>query len=407
LATPAEETGRVTRRPWLPILFFGALLLAHVSVPRAPVFDEITYVPAVKALVTLRDNLNWEHPPLAKLAMGLPWLLLTRLCHLVPEPAVFRWSSIAFGLWALWGVRAWMRELGFSEAAAQAAVWLTGFDFLWFVQSRVAMLDVFFLAFGLWGALDVWRERYVRGWALLGLALACKWSALPLAMLAFAFQLRRVRTPLPARAVALLAAPAAYAAAFVPLGFLERGAVPLGDLLAYHRRMVEGMNSMALAVHGYASSWWQWPTLLRPMWFTFDPEPDGVRGIWAGGNPVLFWAALPLLLAVAWRAVSTRDAAARTLAGLYWLPLLFWAAAPRKLQFFYYYLPSSMWVGPVVVWAHDRFHERLPAALRRPWLPIAFVLICAACFFWFLPILDAWLLPPRRFMISMWLRSWI
>src|SRR5579871_408391 len=123
-----------------PLFFFGALLLARAPIPDKLVFDEVHYIPASKALIEFSDNLNFEHPPLGKLIFGAFWWVFTDRLHLLGEPTVFRVASVLAGLAALWAVRAWMLELGFGGAAAAAAMWLTGFNFLWFVQSKIAML---------------------------------------------------------------------------------------------------------------------------------------------------------------------------------------------------------------------------------------------------------------------------
>lgn len=391
----------------LPLVFFGVLLLARAMVPASFVFDEIHYIPAAKGLLTFSDNLNWVHPPLAKLIMGVFWVVFTKVLAILPEPGVFRVAAIVFGLLSLWSVRAWMLALGFAESPAVIAVWLTGFNFLWFVQSKTAMLDIFYLAMALWGLLYVYKpgtkksRLFYWGWALLGFSMAAKWAAAPFIALAFVIAAR----PLKERVFGLLVCGVAYIICFFPLAFLHTGAVPVTELWSYHLRMLSGFDSIASVDHPYVSHWWEWPTLARPMWYTFESSPEGEHCIWAGGNPVLYWAALPLIGVMLYWAIARRDRAARMLSVLYWVPLLFWAVVPRSLQMYYYYLPSSLWVGPIVVWAHQRFYAELRAT--QGWLLIGFTLLCAVAFIYFLPIMDARALPQWRFLQYMWLRSWI
>lgn len=401
----------------LPLIFFGTLLLARAHRPGSLVFDEVHYIPAAKALGTFSDDLNWVHPPLGKIIMALGWLILNQWTGLIGEPTVFRVVSIVFGLWTLWGVRAWMRALGYAEWISQVALILTGFNFLWFVQSKTAMLDIFFIALSVWGLLEVYRatsessfagprpqRRFWWGWFLLGLAMAVKWSALPYLLVALVLSRKRVDRAFFGGVLSV----AAYLFAFLPLSFLEKNATPPQNWIAYHDRMLRGMESINSANHPYISKWWKWPTLIRPMWYTF--ESDGKRDlcIWAGFNPALAWIALPLLVLVVWSALKERDRQARLLTALYWMPLLFWAIVPRKLQMFYYYVPSGLWVGPIVVWAYERYNKRIPALREtRGWLLIGFALLCAALFIYFLPIMDARDLPAGRYYHYMWLRSWI
>ncbi|MEW6057843.1 MAG: hypothetical protein AB1540_14640 [Bdellovibrionota bacterium] len=387
-----------------PLVFFAALLISRVHLPENLVFDEIHYVPAAKSLILFQDNLNWVHPPLGKLILGAGWWVFTKSLHLLSEPTVFRWMTLVFGLWVLWAVRGLLLALGYSQTATAAAVWLTGFNGLWFVQSKIAMLDIFYVAFGIWGLLEIHRQR-LRGWLHLGLALACKWAALPF----FAIGLFMGFNKRPGRLfLGLGLAFAAYFVCFIPLVFLEKNAVPLGSFFSYHTQMLEGFSHLIENTHPYASSWWQWPTLLRPLWYAFDDQSTAEHAVWAGGNPLLYWPALPLLVCVLYFGLFKKDQQARLLSLLYWVPLLFWAFSSRKLQLYYYYLPSSIWVGAVFVWAHEKAWGQYSALRRsRGWTLAGYVLLCGATFLYFLPVMDGRALLPGRHLLYMWLQSWI
>jgi dolichyl-phosphate-mannose--protein O-mannosyl transferase len=398
-AAPSRGWGAWTA---LPLAAFGGLLALHVADPAALVFDEAHYVPAAKALAHLADDLNWEHPPLSKWILGLGARVLSEELRLVGDPAAFRGITAAFGLWALASVAAFMRELRFPGWAAQAAVWLTGANVLWFVQSRTAMPDVFAAAFAIAGLLRVRRGGAGAGpwigWAELGLAMACKWSAAPLCALAVLWSDGGVRRRVAGIAVSV----AAYLVPFLPLALLSQHATPPLDLLGYQLRMLEGFGGVDLTRHPYTSRAWQWPTLLRPIWYHYESSPRGDRYVWAGGNPLLYACALPATALLAVRALRRSGGEGdRAIALLYWAPLLFWAALPRP-QLYYYFLASSLWLGPAVVAA------ALPLRRLRPQLAIALLTIaCVALFLWFSPLLDARLASPGSYGRYMWLRGWI
>ncbi|BDG10729.1 phospholipid carrier-dependent glycosyltransferase [Anaeromyxobacter paludicola] len=387
--------------PLAAALAFGALFLAHAGEPADLVFDETHYVPAARALARLAGDLNWEHPPLGKWLLGLGARLLEAL-HLASEPAAFRVVAFAFGLWALLSVGGLLRDLGFAGWAAEAAVWLTGLNFLWFVQSRTAMLEPFSAAFALAGLRRVRRggdgaSPWV-GWALLGLAMASKWSAAPLCALAALWSPWPLRRRVAGVALAVLA----YALPFAPLALLAKDATPLSGIPAYQLKMLEGFSRVDLSTHPYHSRFWQWPTLLRPAWYHFQRVAGGERYVWGGGNPLLFALALPATLWLGLRALSRRASRAeRQLALLYWGQLLFWAALPR-MQIFYYFYPASLWLGPAVVWALLRL---APARAARP-AAVALVAACAALFLWFSPLFDGRLEPPGTYGRYMWTVRW-
>lgn len=405
----------------LPIVFFGALLFSRVSVPADLVFDETHYVPAARAFETLSRNVNWVHPPFAKYIMALFGLVFDKGLHLIGEPTIFRVAAACFGLWTLWGVRAFMVALGFTPISAACGVWLTGFNFLWFVQSKTAMLDIFYVAFAVWGLFDVWYEgvenakqvyqprifgkfrrwRAIRGWIWLGLAVSCKWAAVPFVVLALILSRHSLLHRIAGGGLSVVV----YFLTFVPLAFLEADAVSVSGIWTYHERMLRGFDSIASSTHAYASEWWQWPLMIRPMWYYLHTSDLGDRSIWAGVNPVLAWTSLPFLIGIVWNAYRYRDKAARVLASLFWVPLLFWCVTPRKLQLFYYYLAPSLWIGPIVVWAHHCYFSLIRRT--RGWVLIGFVLLCGATFLYFLPIMDARLLPRKMFYQYMWFWSWV
>jgi dolichyl-phosphate-mannose-protein mannosyltransferase len=412
------------RTAYAPLVFFGVLLASRASRPDKFVFDEVHYVPAAKALASMTSNLNWVHPPLGKLIPGYVWSLLSGLfgAGFGGDLFVMRLVTICFGLAVLWGVRGWLKTLGFSERATQASVWLTGFNFLWFVQSKTVMLDMYFLAFGVWGSLFVYRSKhstartqrsrfFCLGWLMLGLALASKWSALPFVAAAAALSFVRVRTKSPRLPEILSVIGGAllmmfsYIICFIPLSFLKTGAVTLNELYSYHKTMLSGFDKISAVTHPGASHWWQWPTMARPMWYAFETIDGKEISIWAAINPALCAVALPLSLLMLWIALVRRDKTARILSVLYWSHLLFWAVAPRGLQMIYYYLPSSIWLGPIVAWAHERYFPRFRDT--RGWVLFGFTLLCGALFLYFLPIMDGRALAPGTYQHYMWFRNWI
>ena len=386
------------------VLAFGALFLAHAADPPGLVFDEVHYVPAAWALAHLAGDLNWEHPPLSKWILGVGWRVLSEWTHLVDEPAAYRLVTAAFALWALLSVAGLLRDLDLDEWAVQAAAWLTAANVLWFVQGRTAMPDTFAVAFALAGLRRVRRESsgvaLWTGWVELGLAMACKWSVAPLCVLAV-FWARGSATR---RAAGVGVAVLAYVVPFLPLALLTRDATPWTAIPAYQVRMLRGFGGVDLSHHPYGSRPWEWPTLLRPTWYHFQRIAAGDRYVWAGGNPLLHACAFPATLWIGASALRRgASAATRAIALLYWAPLAFWAALPRT-ELFYYFLPSSLWMGPAVVWAVQRLFGP-----QRPAGRVALVALTAAClgvFLAFSPLLDGRLEPRDTYQRFMWLPRW-
>ena len=64
-------------------------------------------------------------------------------------------------------------------------------------------------------------------------------------------------------------------------------------------------KSVSTATHPYASPWWSWPLMLRPVayWQNFPAQGD-VATIWGAGNPILWWGVIPAMTITAVRAIE-------------------------------------------------------------------------------------------------------
>ncbi len=159
-------------------------MLIGITTPEKFYFDEVHYVPAARQMlepVMPQPMLNPMHPPLAKQIIALSIhalrrraarLALSRRCCSV------RSRLVAVYLCGL--------ALFAAQGPAIAASLLAFFNQMLFVQSRIAMLDIFALTFGLFAIaafLHGYRQRRPHLWfALAGLAcgfsMGCKWSGL-------------------------------------------------------------------------------------------------------------------------------------------------------------------------------------------------------------------------------------
>src|SRR6195256_3055400 len=167
------------------IIFFTAhlALLVGVTTPEKFYFDEVHYVPAARQIlgpVISTPLLNPMHPPLAKQLMALS------IRTFGDVPLGWRYPSVLFGSLALVAMYYCGLALFARRGPAVAAALLAFFNQMVFVQSRIAMLDIFALAFGLFGIaafMHGFRKSRPHLWFALaglafGLSIACKWSGL-------------------------------------------------------------------------------------------------------------------------------------------------------------------------------------------------------------------------------------
>src|SRR5215218_8621676 len=290
---------------------------------------------------------------------------------------------------------------------------LAFFNQMLFVQSRIAMLDIFALTFSLFAIAAFMhgfrRQRPYLWFALagvgFGLSAGCKWSglfglAVCIVIVAVIRLMQGWRTQFANAspddwyrpdlwpdfrwwhfAICFALIPAAvYLATFIPLyGF------SFPDILQAQRRIFGDNTTTAIAGHTYMSSWPSWPLLVRPVWYLFDKiGEDQIAAVVFLGNPLILW---PALIAVAiclrdW--IVTRRIDAFLVLAFYFGPYLAWALLPRTLSFIYYYLPAATTASLALVYALKR--GSMPV-----WLLWAYVAVAFASFATMLPISAAFI----------------
>jgi dolichyl-phosphate-mannose-protein mannosyltransferase len=389
------------------IIFFAAhfALLAGVTTPDKFYFDEVHYVPAARQMLEPALSaplLNPMHPPLAKQLIALS------IKGFGDTPLGWRYPGVLFGSLSIVAMYLCGLALFAAQGPAEASALLAFFNQMVFVQSRIAMLDIFALAFGLFAVASFmhgFRKPRPQLWFGLtglacGLAIACKWSGLfvlatCMVIVAVIRLMQGWRTQFADGnaddwyrpdlwsgfrsthfAARFLLIPAVvYLATFVPL----YGWSP-SDILEAQRRIFGDNTTTAIAGHTYMSAWPSWPFLVRPVWYLFDKTGDArIAAIVLLGNPLVLWPALAALVVCLRDWIVTRRADAFLILSFYVGPWLAWAMLPRTLGFLYYYLPSATFASLALVYLLRRGNS-------PHWLLWAFVAVAFAGFAAMLPI---------------------
>lgn len=413
-------------------LGFFALVLIRLGIPSKPMFDEVHYLPAARNLLALSTAINREHPMLGKeiLALGM-WLI-------GDNPWGWRLPSAIMGAVGLF---ASMRAVWLATRSVATTVLfglLMATNFSWFIQSRIAMLDMAMamsMAVAMWQAVAAWadpqRGRLHLAWCglFLGLSLSAKWTGAPLLALpglCFAWlrwQGLEGETPKaktarfltargigPVRQVSLLEAAfwlglmpvLVYLATFTPYYFYDaRKLNTLGDLFALQVKMVTLQDSV-VKPHTYMSQWWQWVLNIRPIWYLYENVDGAQRGVLLLGNPFTMLAALPALLWCAWLGFTRKDAVKLAVFALYVVSVFYWAVNGKPVQFYYHYLLAAVFAMVAIALVVGEWWDK-----NRRW-PALVVGGGAILFFvWFFPILSAGALPGKKsYLTYTWLYTW-
>ncbi|KXK59642.1 glycosyl transferase [Micromonospora rosaria] len=428
---------RLDAYSWLAtavVVTIAAILrLVGLTYPKGKIFDEVYYAREGWQLVDKGVEWNYKdnvaayvvHPPLGKWLIGagewafgyvdteqgfnVPGALTTT----APE---FGWriSAAIAGIVSVLLLVRIGRRLFRSTALGCAAGLLLALDGFHLVLSRTALLDIFLLLFVLaaFGALvldrDARRRRWQRaldagldpttdrpagGWrnwpwwrlaagALLGLAVAVKWSALyflpAFGLLALFWEvgLRRsagVRRPwrgalldeMPWLVLTGVVLILAYLSTWSGWFLTDHGYYrtpdryqhvtalsdtpvigALQNLWEYHKAAY-GFHSGLSEPHKYQSWPWQWLLLGRPVAFHYSGDgPCGAAScaseVLLLGTPLLWWSFLPALAATAWLGLARRDwrAGAILLCVAFGLLPWFYYALQGRTMFSFYTAPA-------------------------------------------------------------------
>ncbi|QZD87924.1 phospholipid carrier-dependent glycosyltransferase [Qipengyuania psychrotolerans] len=343
-------------------LAFWLLLVWNLAVPSAPYFDEVHYIPAARELLALERYSNREHPLFGKEMIALGIAIFG------DNPWGWRIFPSLAGATALFAIMraVWFGTLSRFAVIAAGILIATGFPL--FVHSRIAMLDIFMvaaLAVAFWQLAAAMREPEEGRWRLaltgiaLGLAMASKWNAIPIAavpglgflVLRWSAGRRRLflsRRGSPVPGITLLEASVwlgivplvVYAVTFWPGYWFENYHISQG-IAAHHRLMFE-LQTQVLKSHPYESTWPEWVLNLRAIWYLYENVDGAQRGVMLIGNPLTMLLGLPALLWCATRGVAQRAPVHTAVVILYAASLGLWLFAAKSTQFYYhYFLPST------------------------------------------------------------------
>lgn len=312
--------------------FGGVVRAVHLTRPRS-FFDEGFYAPDAcwyvhrsASLCGQAAEVTREHPPLAK------WLIGGGIELFGFTSTGWRIAALLAGTLTIPLLYLLARRLLGSSVGATVAAGLLAIDFLHFVHSRMAMLDVFVTLFGVCAVLFAVYDRdqlragarragpIGRPWRLAagvsaGAAAASKWSGVSVlavilllsvvwecAQRGGASRLRRaVSEEWRSLAGCLLLTPlAVYVASYADLLSGTLATWPWSShswLRAFLRRQHYMLHAQAHVpgAHPYESPPWAWPLVRRPVVYFFQARDGHYREVLALGSPLVWWSSIAAL----------------------------------------------------------------------------------------------------------------
>ena len=362
-------------------------------------FDEIYH--GRTALEHLRNIRPYEttHPPLGK------EIIAVSIYAFGMTPFGWRFSGAVFGVIMLIVMYIFLKNMFGKTVVAACGTLLLGFDFMRFVQTRIATIDTYGVFFILLSFFFMYRfittdvdapfRKSLAPLALsgvfFGFGCASKWIVpyagaglaaiyiIHLALLSryyvksarLGFNAYLVKTLLSSFLFFIIVPAIIYYLSYIPYG-LARNMTIRGGMLwdyEYYKIILDNQVSMfsyhgnLVATHPYSSRWYQWIIDARPILYFNNYEGSMRSSFAAFGNPIIWWGGLIAIVTIAIRAVRHRDGKALFILIGYFSQFLPWVAVSR-IVFVYHYFPSTLFLVMALAHMFNTIIDRDPGKYR-------------------------------------------
>ncbi len=411
-------------------------------------FDEIYHARTAQEMIDGAYNYENTHPPFGKFLISLGIRVFGM------SPFGWRIMGVLFGIGMLPFIFLFARRLfGAKTWAAGIATGLLSVDFMHFTQTRISTIDVygtFFIIamffFMYWYSqmsfydTKLWKTFVPLLGAGLSMGFGCasKWTAVYAAagmgIFFFVTVIQRYREYRYAKAhpegstngiehqhiievwwkfivitlfvcvlIFIVLAGLIYLLSYIP--FSNGTDMSLWDRMIKNQTDMYNYHANLDATHPYSSVWYEWPLMVRPVFYYSGTTPGGLsEGISAFGNPLIWWAGIPVLIYLLYRIIRYSDGKAMFLGFAYAVQLAPWILVTR-CTFMYHYFPSVPFIILMIVYVMTILDKKEDKHWRR-WIYV-YMGAALALFVLFYPVLSG--TPVEGNMIRdglKWLPSW-
>ena len=378
----------------------------HLGFPPSRLWDE-RYFPAM-ANKYLQGVYQFDlHPPLGKFIIAVGIALLGN------EPLGWRIMPALFGL-ALVPLAALLGWYCLKERVG--AILLTTFfaaETIFIAHSRLGVMDIFVVFFVLAAFLAALRaandRQVIFSSVLIGLAVAVKWAAFPVAVpIGYVLWRKGLLRPFLG---GLWISAVVYVAVVYVGALITITTNPIEAWVWAWDWHVDAARKVTAAIpHAWASPWWSWPIMLRPIRFYYAANAEGLyQVIMAMGNPLIWWsstlAVVVSIFEMARKAVARKLSADDPIIPIvlgYVFLLAPWVAGTR-IPYIYNYLPIYPFAILALVYWMCKIWNR---SRWGPWVVVGFTACAVALTVFFLPLVLAIPINEDDLMRRVWIDYW-
>ncbi|MBO3800711.1 MAG: phospholipid carrier-dependent glycosyltransferase, partial [Candidatus Brockarchaeota archaeon] len=293
------------------------------------------------------------------------------------------------------------------------SAFLIFFDFMHFTMGRIGTVDTYVVFFSITSHLFFFK--YLKGFlknetdnrflilAVLFFALgfSTKWTVLygfiGNILLLIAFRFRKllktetrwtarirelIRYPIHPLLNLLIFAMIIYFLTFIP--YVLDG-YDLIDVLSLQWGMYR-YHATLEATHPFASPWWSWPIMQRPVWFYVSYLPSGmVSTIVCMGNPAIWWSGILCLIFVTTKTVLKRDFTALYIITIFLFQWISYVPISRCV-FLYHFYPNVPFLILAITYLLDELWRK--KGIFGKITTIVFLIIVVIVFILFYPVIS-------------------
>ena len=430
-----------------PNLFDETLTYGERTARNSTYFDEIYHARTAYEYIQGRYSYENTHPPLGKCFIALG-MLIWGVC-----PFGWRIMGVLFGIAMLPFIYLFAKRMMKETWIAACVTLIFAFDFMHFAQTRIATIDVFVTFFII--AMYYFMYKYVNlsfydtplkktfvplgiCGVLMGFGVASKWTGayagVGLGVLFFVNLFRRYREYSYAKKAgagktngiehkfvvdhfkSYTIKTLLFCCVFfvvIPVLIYTLSYIPFSDgsedgLIAQMLKNQETMfsyHSQLKSTHPYSCTWYNWPTMYRPVWYYSRHVSDTVsEGISAFGNPLVWWVGVPAAVYMLYLIWKKRDKKAVFLFIGYMAQYLPWCLITRT-TYMYHYFPSVPFVVMMIGYAIYKLVDGKPKRRMAAYFYVAAVI---GLFLMFYPVLSGYPIEKQWVFDNLqWFDTWV
>lgn len=406
------------------------------SIENSSYFDEIYFPRAAYEILNKLPVYEGTHPPLGKLIMSIP------MSFMGTTPFAYRLCGNIAGILIILVTYLIAKQLFKRERYALFAAAIMALDGMHFVQTRIGTVDsmlvlfcltsfLFFLKY-LYAQDDEFKKKKISlliSGTFWGMAISVKWTAAFIGLgmgILYLTKIKKVNMKILLWSIiSFIVIPICiYVASYIPIinnpnetiyvEILDKDGnvnqeesenIRITDIKSFFKYQygMYSYHSKLEQSHPYKSKWYEWPAMIRPMWYYISRQgTETVGTIACMGNPAIWWLTIPSAIFTLIYTIIKRNKEGAILLIMIltsWLPY----TLIGRVMFIYHYFITIPFMMLTIVFAISQLAKKWR---RVDYLIPALTAIFLGFFIYFYPIYSGKPVNIKYVQSTEWLDTW-